>query len=295
MSEDDDTRPGEGGEPSSDRQDTPPQAEVPDLAQTLLHSRVARDDKPGRRWAYPLWLMAPVSAFILFHTVVLLVHNLPTKGLATPLHKWFDKHLDMGRYMRATGSTQSWAMFAPNPHRSNIFMRVEVLDHNGDKWDLKHDIYGRRSYPYLWYDRGGKINRRIVDQAGYRRHYAAWVCRTWEREHGVLPDEVQFVKLWTSVPTPKELLRITGGKPWLGYDPMKLHLNEREEDAIRCKTTRHGQLPNEIRARHGMEPMPDKHFLDVHDQTWVDRKREEAEEGDDDKAGARKNRRKAKK
>ena len=61
-------------------------------------------------------------------------------------------------------NTQSWAMFAPNPHRSNVFMKVMVKDEAGEIWDLKHDIYGKREYPYLWYDRMGKINRRLIDQ-----------------------------------------------------------------------------------------------------------------------------------
>lgn len=264
--------------------DTPPevQVDVPDLVQTLLQSDIALDDKPGRRFAYPLWGMVLVTAGVLLHLSILFVHNLPNKGLTKGLHVWFDKHLQMGRYFRATGNTQGWAMFAPNPHRSNIFMRVEVLDEHGELWDLKHDIYGKRTYPYLWYDRRGKINRRIIDAKGYRRHYAAWVCREWEREHGELPDEVQFTKLWTSIPAPKKLWKLTNGQPWRGYDPMKLHLNKREEDAVRCRSTRHAQLPNYLRVRYGMEPKPEGNFRGLHIRTWVELA-EDKEERDESK------------
>lgn len=250
--------------------DTPPGIVVSDLAQTLLHSEIARDDKPGRRFAYPWWGMVLASVFILAHGTILLVHNLPSKGLAKGTQKFFDKHLKMNKYFQATGNSQSWAMFAPNPHRSNIFMRVEVVDREGNKVDLGHDIYGRRTYPYLWYDRRGKINRRIIEADGYRRHYAAWVCRQWEREHGEVPEEVVFTKLWTQIPSPGEVYKVTKGRPWLGYDPMKLHLSERESDTVRCSSTRHAQLPNYLRARYGLEPMPDDHFRGMHTRTWVD-------------------------
>ncbi|MCH9679850.1 MAG: hypothetical protein K0V04_00325, partial [Deltaproteobacteria bacterium] len=167
-----------------DAQATPPEGaeEALGLAQTLLAAPIASDDRPGRRWAYSTWFQLVVSVFVLYHAAILLVHNLPSKGLVKGAQKIFNQEpklwppkefkfgLHANRYWRATGNTQSWAMFAPNPHRSNIFMKVMVKDDAGEVWDLKHDIYGKRTYPYLWYDRMGKINRRIVDQKGYRRH-----------------------------------------------------------------------------------------------------------------------------
>jgi hypothetical protein len=127
-------------------------------------------------------------------------------------------------------------------------------------------MYGRREYPYLFYSRMGKINRRIIDEKGYRRHYAAWVCRDWEMTHdGQAPEEIQFVKMWTAVPPPEKAART------MGYDPMKLYLNQREEDAIRCATTYHAQVPDEIRERLGLPPLasPTK-FRDVNVRTWWD-------------------------
>ncbi len=265
----------------------------PSLAQRLLHDP---EPEPERRsaWSYPLWGMALVSLFIAYHATVLLVHNLPNGGLAAGLHKFFnEKHevplggekpaklgFEMRTYMHATGNTQSWAMFAPNPHRSNTFMKVMVKDADGEVWDMAHDIYGRRRYPYLFYDRMGKINRRIIDQKGYRRHYAAWVCREWERTHEGEPAiEVQFVKMWTRVPPPQQLIEEAGGNPLkMGYDPMELKLFQRKEDAVRCRTTPHGQLPNYLRERYGLPLHEDerKNFRPIHIRTWHD-KQETAE------------------
>ena len=263
--------------------ETPPSG----LAQGLLHEAVPEPERP-RTWAYPWWGIALVSLFVAYHATVLLVHNLPNKGLSKDLHKWFnDPHevellgktrkpsLAMRTYMRATGNSQSWAMFAPNPHRSNTFMKVMVKDADGEVWDLKHDIYGRRRYPYLFYDRMGKINRRIIEQKGYRRHYAAWVCREWERTHGGEPaEEIQFVKMWTRVPPPQKLIAQAQGNPLkMGYDPMELKLFQRKEDAVRCRITQHAQLPDYLRERYGLPPLENEStFKPVRVRTWWDKK-----------------------
>jgi hypothetical protein len=253
-----------------------------DLSDRLLHAPMPDDDRPGRRWAYPLWLMLVMSLLIGYHTTVLLVHNLPNKGLTKGLHTFFSEKLQASNYMRAMGISQSWAMFAPNPHRSNLFMKVLVKDQDGEIWDLAHDMYGHREYPYLFYSRMGKINRRIIDEKGYRRHYAAWVCRDWEMTHdGVAPEEVQFVKMWTQVPPPEKAMRT------MGYDPMKLYLNQREEDAIRCATTYHAQVPDDIRERLGMPPLPSPtKFRDVNVRTWWDQMKQKERQAEREKKAA---------
>ena len=121
MSDVDDTPPEDDGEPRSDREDTPSEEEIPDLAHSLLHARVARDDLPGRRWAYPFWGMVLASGFIVFHAANLLVHNLPSKGLSKGIHTWFNKQVDMNRYLRATGSTQSWAKICGEAKRDSTY------------------------------------------------------------------------------------------------------------------------------------------------------------------------------
>lgn len=261
-------------------------AEEPSLVQTLLHQPVdAEEARTERRSIYARGLQLLATLFIVYHGAILLVHNLPSKGLAKGIQKVFDKEpklwppsqaqfgLHASRYWQASGNTQSWAMFAPNPHRSNIFMKVLVKDKDGEIWDLKHDIYGKRTYPYLWYDRMGKINRRIIDQKGYRRHYAAWVCREWEKEHGgESAEEVQFIKMWTRIPPPQAVFERAGGNIFrMGYDPMQLELHQREEDTIRCRTTRLAQLSPELRERYGLPPAEsERHFKDLDMRTWWD-------------------------
>jgi hypothetical protein len=254
------------------------------LADDLLHTPRADDDAPKKKWAYGTLGLVFFTLVAGYHGLVLLVHNLPSKGLSKDLHTKFNEKLQAATYMRATGNTQSWAMFAPNPHRSNMFMKVLAKDKNGEVWDLGHDIYGRRKYPYMFYDRMGKINRRLIEEKGYRRHYAAWVCRDWEMNHGGESlEEIQFVKMWTQVPPPEKVYK------HMGYDPMKLYLNQREEESIRCSTSYHGQVPEEIRERLGLPPDQSGRFRDVHVRTWWDNNKakerqaeREAAKGDDD-------------
>lgn len=268
---------------------------APTLADTLLHQAVAADDRPSRRWAYGGVMQIIATVFILYHGVILLVHNLPGKGLAKGAQKVLNDKLDANTYWQASGNTQSWAMFAPNPHRSNIFMKVMVKDAAGEVWDLKHDIYGTRTYPYLWYDRMGKINRRLIDQKGYRRHYAAWVCREWEKTHAGEPaEEVQFVKMWTQIPPPQAVFERAQGNIFkMGFDPMQLPLKQREEDTISCATNRQAQLPDYLRERYGLPPAPERHFKELSVRTWWDQReserlKEEREERKTKAAEARK-------
>ena len=238
----------------------------PALAEALLRAPPQVVAPGGRRWAYKPLGMALASLFVLYHVVVLLQHTTPSNGLAAEFNKTLGESLKAGQYMRAASSVQSWSMFAPNPHRSNMFLQVFVELEDGSLLDLKHDMYGRREYPYMFYDRMGKINRRLIEQDKYQRHYAAWVCREWALTHdGVAPVRVQFVKMWTKVPHPAKVI------PHGGFDPMQLKLTKEQMPGVECATTVHAQIPDEIRARHGLPPLPPGTFREVVIQTWWDK------------------------
>ncbi|MCY1011218.1 hypothetical protein OV079_37800 [Nannocystis pusilla] len=235
------------------------------LADALLRAPAAEDpsDEP---WAYRGWAALLVSLFILYHTVALLQHTTPAAGLAERFNRKLAGFLRAGAYMRATSSVQSWAMFAPNPHRTNQFLQVRVVTQDGEELDLLHDIYGRRDYPYFFYDRMGKINRRLLEQERYQSPYAAWVCREWARTHGgEAPVRINFTKMWTKVPPPDKAIAT------MGFDPFALKLYKEPLKGFDCATTPHAQLPNDIRARYGFTPLPDGAFVDIEENTWRDR------------------------
>ena len=238
----------------------------PELTVSLLRAplTVAAEDK--RRYAYKPLAATLVSLFILYHVVALLQHTTPSGGFAVNVSKQLAETLHVGSYMRATSNIQSWSMFAPNPHRSNMFLQVFVELQNGEILDLQHDMYGRRDYPYMFYDRMGKINRRLIEQDRYQRHYAAWVCRDWAMNHaGEMPVRVKYVKMWTKVPHPAKVI------PTMGFDPMQLKLTKEHLPSVECATTVHAQLPDEVRLRHGLPPLAPGVFRDAIVQTWHDK------------------------
>lgn len=233
-------------------------------AEQLLRGPVAEDE--GERYAYRGVARVLVSLFVLYHVVALLQHTTPSGGLAQRFNRRLGETLHIPGYMRATSSVQSWAMFAPNPHRSNMFLQVRVELADGQELDLLHDMYGRRDYPYFFYDRMGKINRRLLEQERYQKTYAAWVCREWALSHGgEAPVRVKYTKMWTKVPPPQKALST------MGFDPFELRLYKENLPSHDCATTLHAQLPDEVRARHGLPPLPPGTFRDITQTTWHDR------------------------
>jgi hypothetical protein len=243
------------------------------VADTLLHGDFVEHPKSKRTWAYPLVGMVFVSVFIAYHMVVLLTWNTPSKGIGKKFHSTLISKTYGRRYFSATSNTQSWSMFAPNPNRTNVFIRVLVTDADGQEWDMGHDIWQKDRHPYWFYDRMGKINRRIDGKKGYQRVYGAWMCREWAETHGgEIPEKVRFVKRWTRIPHPAKVLA-TGR--W-GYNPWELPDRQKEQETIRCKSVVNGQLSNEHRARHGLPPLEDDGFKPVKIRTWKDQQEAKA-------------------
>ena len=259
----------------------PADADAGALADALLRAPIADDVPSDRRWAYPTWGMVAVSLFIAYHCLALLLHATPNGGFARDFFGRLDRALLVNAYMRATSNTQSWSMFAPNPHRANIFVQVFVEDARGELWDLGHDSYGRRSWPYIFYDRMDKINRRLSEQEHYLQPYGAWVCRDWERAHGGEPARrVRFIKATSDIPAPRAVYRAPASirYPWssIGFDPMRLPQRKKELLVVDCKTTRQAQLSPELRARFGLPPAPPGHYRPLDLPTWWDKAEAEA-------------------
>ena len=225
-------------------------------------------------WSYPLIGMFVVSLFIAYHMAVLLTWNTPSNGFAKQMHRQVLQSTHGRRYFTAISSTQSWSMFAPNPNRTNVFIRVLVEDQEGEWWDMGHDIWKVDRFPYVFYDRMGKVNRRIDGKKGYQKAYGAWMCRQWGLTHeGVLPTRVKFVKRWTRIPKPDTLVRKALETGEWGYEPWKLKSRQKEQEVIDCNKTVHAQLDNEMRARHGLAQLDDDGFKPLRVRTWWDRKR----------------------
>jgi hypothetical protein len=253
------------------------------VTEPALSARLLRGDaEPDpaelpRRWSYGLVGMFIVSMFIAYHMSVLLTWNTPSNGFAKRMHSQIVKSTYARRYFTATSNTQSWSMFAPNPNRTNVFIRVLIEDGDGEWWDMGHDIWKVDRFPYMFYDRMGKVNRRIDGKKGYQKAYAAWMCRQWGLAHdGEIPQRVKFVKRWTRVPKPGGLVKKGKESGVWGYNPWKLRSKQKEQEVIKCAQTVHAQLDNEMRARHDLPLLDDDGFKSLKIRTWYDKQLAEA-------------------
>jgi hypothetical protein len=211
-------------------------------------------------WAYGWFGRAFVATFISVHLAAIAVNSIPDKDCTESFRK--PAREVVRTYLRVTQSYQSWNMFAPNPVRANVFMKVYVTDQDGEIWDLYTDANSPRNkqHPWLVYDRMGKITRRVT---GEGKHYRKWVaryhCRKWALEHdGELPRTVEIIKQWYVVPPP-QLVRKQGP-----YDPAEYlaeHGRQKRVYRARCATEPDAQPTNELRRRHGL---PEVDELDIH-------------------------------
>lgn len=261
-------------------------APLPGTAADLDHEDVPKDRSARRRRAA---LRALVTAFVAYHVLTLLLHVLPNGGLAGPFFRQADRVLRVNQYMRASSNIQSWSMFAPNPFRANIFVRAFAVDRQGHRYDMMIDAHGRRSYPYVVYDRMAKIDRRLAEQTHYLTPVGAWLCREWERLHGGEPAlRIEFVKRVTDIPPPEAVYaappELRPSWTAVGFDPLRLPVTETPLRTIECATTTEAQLSPEVRARYGLPPAPAGHHLPLEVETWWT-EAQRAAAGDDPQGG----------
>ncbi len=227
---------------------------------------------PSAPWAY-----GPTGRFIIgvltvWHLTALSVWLTPRKDSLQAFRSQCRRVF--AKWVTITNTDQSWGMFAPDPPRANVFLKVLVTDATGQKYDLRTDVYAkeRKPHPWIWNTRLRKMNRRIIGgEAGptgwYRKWHARWHCRQWALEHdGETPQLVELVKVWYQVPPPEQVRD-------LGYyvpeDLLARTGHQRVSYTEHCKTAIMGQLPNQIRERHGLDPLPE----DLEYKPWLKHKK----------------------
>ncbi|EDM75878.1 hypothetical protein PPSIR1_08187 [Plesiocystis pacifica SIR-1] len=233
------------------------------------------DAKDGWVYAYGAFGRGVVMTFVAVHLACVAAWSIPdkdcTRSFRAPAREVVKP------WMYRTQTHQSWNMFAPNPTRSNVFMKVFVTDAEGELWDLYTDANSPRNkiQPWFIYDRMGKITRRVT---GKGKHYQKWVaryhCRMWALEHdGEVPEEVMIMKQWYRVPSP-ETMRKRG--PYQPEDYLAKHGHQKEVYTAKCATEPDAQPTNELRRRHGL---PEVDEATIHRATKRRRPRWDSRQG----------------
>lgn len=160
-----------------------------------------------------------------------------------------------GSYLSVTGTTQSWNMFAPNPPRSNTFMKTVVVLEDGTRWDIGENSYSYRPFPWIYNDRMRKMHRRMISKGkSYLRPWAFFVCRNWMLDYGSPAAKVEMYKISTRIPTPEQVAT----KGW--YRPRDLKPTFELLETHTC--LKGGELPAFMKERRGL-PLDEADALEL--------------------------------
>ncbi|NJK33241.1 MAG: hypothetical protein HC927_13050 [Deltaproteobacteria bacterium] len=92
-----------------------------------------------RPWAYGPIGRTVVMLVAVYHLVAVASTQIPDKFSWSTFHKPADETFKL--WLSTTQTGQGWGMFAPNPPRRNVFMRVTVTTKAGETFDLNTDVY----------------------------------------------------------------------------------------------------------------------------------------------------------
>jgi len=242
-----------------------------DRGRVSLSVREPHSGRPRRPWAYASMGRFLASALCVYHITGVAIWLLPEKDSLGGEGKdsWRLRAQDPFKWwIRMSQTSQGWKMFAPNPPRTNLMMRVLVTDIDGEVYDLNTDVYhpDNKPIPWIFYSRIRKINRRIVGAEGgkgqwYQKWHGRYICRQWALDHGgAAPKQVDLVKVSYAIPSPEEVAK---NGPYVPEERMQRTHSVRHVHTTSCDDV-NAQLPNHIRARHGLPLLPDDAF-----KPWV--------------------------
>ena len=219
-------------------------------------------------WAYGPWGRLLAGSVVVYHLAGLTAWMLPEKDSMATFRMEARKPFKW--WLQNTQTTQSWSMFAPNPPRSNMFLRVLVHGQDGETWDLNTDVYACLEEgatpelceavfprPWIWYSRQRKMNRRIAGGEGghgawYQKWYARWQCREWALTHGgELPKSVELVKVTYPIPSPDYVAKHGA------YDPRTQYRSKGHQKSLyteTCARAPYGQPSRAQLMRAGIDP-----------------------------------------
>ena len=242
---------------------------APDKPEPQLPAVDDHSGRPRAPWAYRPGGRMLVGFLVVYHITAIAFWELPEKDSVSTFR--IKGREAFSTWVVTTQTDQQWGMFAPNPPRHNVFMRIVLTDENGEQWDMRSDVYApeRMPIPWIWNDRMRKMNRRVIGgETGkgdvYQKWYGRYLCREWARTHrGVMPEKVTLYKVSYKMPPPEVVAR----QGW--YVPHTLlHDTGRQEQqhVEKCATAIQGQLPDSIRERHGLPPLEDGKFIPLPNQ-----------------------------
>lgn len=207
-----------------------------------------RAPDPPRPWAHGPAGRLAAGGVLAYHLVALSVWQTPPWRTLPWRHHAREM---VNPWMELSFTRQLWSMFAPNGPRRNVSVRTTVVDADGVLHDLRTELQHPENLrrPYLRPDRWRKIHEGLRGNRGtLAPWHARYVCRRWALTHGGLaPRTVRLERVRAPFP------------PFRPLDPAAWFWAHADVDPIvevDCATEPFAQLSAEVRARHGLPPMP---------------------------------------
>ena len=239
------------------------------------------DGHEGGPWAYgPIGRML-VGGLVVYHITAVAAWCMPDKQCLKSFRT--AAHGPFRLWLSRTHTAQGWNMFAPNPPRHNVFLKVIVTDADGETYDMRTDMYASEHKPIPWIlnDRIYKMNRRMSGgESGkgdwYQKWYGRYHCREWARTHGgSAPRKVELRRVSYRIPGPDEVAK---RGYYVAEQLLASSSNERHLHTTTCASEPEAQLSDTSRAREGLPPLAEgayKPWVKDREKKWNQRRKAE--------------------
>lgn len=185
---------------------------------------------PAASHATPPAVVAGVRALaalaVAYHVVAVALTLLPGRGA---LHDVRDA-LGTEAWLRVSGTGQSWGMFS-RPRRTNDTLVTTIVERAGETVTLPNHLFAEKRAVELHNDRMRKVRLRLLRERSknYRRLWARYWCREWERRTGERPLGVALSHWSSRIPSVRAI-RKRGA-----YDPRRLPIERKGLGRYDCK------------------------------------------------------------
>lgn len=204
-------------------------------------------------WAYGPLGRTLAGGLCAVHLTAIFVAVLPPRPALAKFRS--EARTRVSTWLAVTGATQAWSMFAPSPPRMVGQINTVVIDAEGSEHDLRTGLYLPEHLQKfeLWPERRRKIEVLLL---GKRPELAQWqaraVCRRFALEHGgATPREARLSRQLAPIESPEDPV-VEGGPS------ARFAASARPSEVVLtvdCRREPHAQLPDDIRARHGLPPL----------------------------------------
>ena len=168
--------------------------------QQSKHTNAGGPSSPARSGKPEKWKLAAISAFLLFHIVVIFCWSVPLNSLLVTEIKE-----SVRPYMHWAGLFQVWDMFSPNPLNVNTYIEAELTFRDGRtriwKFPRMHELGYVERYFKERYRKFATERVRLDANSALWPDVARYIARL-NNDPSNPPTVVRLVRYWSEITPP---------------------------------------------------------------------------------------------